>query len=440
MIDASRIDPDLDGLIVDHVRRGAVKVPPYPAVALRVEQLVRREDYAIDDLASLVASDQALAVAALRCANSSFYSRGTEATSLRQAIGRIGAKEVVRLALATSLGTQARGAGPLATLRRRAWLESLAAAGLCQELAGGRGVPRDEAFLCGLLHDFGKVVAIGCLEDILAAHPELERRDADAWAETVERYHVELGLVLATEWRLPELVVDVLSRHHDDAHPGAVDARVVELVQAADAIVALLDAQASVDAAALSRLGRVRPGERDAVTRVLQELPAFMASFEGELALVPSARRGPEAPAPLAGGVPLECRGDVVAAFQQLRCDAVAIAPTGLVLALPISLPDHMLVEVRLESSPPLACWVTTRRSWSEGGRTRVLLQPFALSPAAHAAWLGLCGAPAQEPPTLEPLFPVEGAPAEAARQVGVLSRMWSAITREGGPPARRAG
>src|SRR6266540_1684124 len=95
---------DLDAAIVDLVSRGAVKIPPYPAVAMKVEQLVRRQDFGLGELTKLVASDQALAADALRLANSAFYSRGTPITSLNAAIGRIGAKEVSRLALASGLG------------------------------------------------------------------------------------------------------------------------------------------------------------------------------------------------------------------------------------------------------------------------------------------------------------------------------------------------
>ena len=115
---------DLDAAIVDLVSRGAVKIPPYPAVAMKVEQLVRRQDFGLAELTKLVASDQALAADALRLANSAFYSRGTAVTSLNAAIGRIGAKEVARLALASGLGVHAGKPGPLASLKRRSGCES----------------------------------------------------------------------------------------------------------------------------------------------------------------------------------------------------------------------------------------------------------------------------------------------------------------------------
>src|SRR4030042_2859363 len=113
------LDPDLDQAIVELVREGAVKVPPYPAVAFKIEALVRGGSYGLDDLAKLVASDQVLAADVLRCANTALYSRGAPLASVKQAVGRIGAKDVARLALASGLGAHALAGGQLAPVRGR---------------------------------------------------------------------------------------------------------------------------------------------------------------------------------------------------------------------------------------------------------------------------------------------------------------------------------
>ncbi|HET7753647.1 MAG TPA: HDOD domain-containing protein [Anaeromyxobacteraceae bacterium] len=280
-------DPDtsaLDAAIVDLVSRQAVKVPPYPAVAMRVQELVRRDDYGLDELARLVESDQALAADALRVANSAFYSRGAPITTLPQAIGRIGAQDVGRLAMASGLGAHARAPGPLAALKRHVWLESLAAAALCQELARKRGLPVEEAFVCGLLHDFGKVLTVACIEEIVESRCVMvEPLPIDSWLEVVDRYHVELGVVLAARWELPPIVADVVSLHHVGAGAvlGAAEPRLVELVAAADEVVKLLTDGASISPDDLAAIPRLTDAERDLVARTLERLPGFIDSFEG---------------------------------------------------------------------------------------------------------------------------------------------------------------
>ena len=98
---------DLDKAIVDLVSRGAVKVPPYPAVAFQIEKLIRGGDYGLDELARMVSSDQVLSADVLRVSNSAMYSRGAAINSVKSAVGRIGAKDVARLALAFGLGAHA---------------------------------------------------------------------------------------------------------------------------------------------------------------------------------------------------------------------------------------------------------------------------------------------------------------------------------------------
>ena len=295
---------DLDGAIVDLVSRKAVKVPPYPAVAMKVEALVRRDDYGLDDLAKLVASDQALAADALRCANSALYSRGAPVASLNQAIARLGAKEVVRLAIASALGAHARKPGPLGALKRRVWLEALASAALAQELAKGRRLGAEEAFVCGLLHDFGKMIGIACIEEILQAHGAAQPNPVEFWVSVIERYHVELGLVLAARWELPQLVSDVISLHHQPDPVGAADTRFVEVIAAVDEVVALLNDRTWLTAEDLGVVSGLTALECDLVSRILDRLPTFIASFEGDPAAgaVPSRApaTAPRSPAPRA--------------------------------------------------------------------------------------------------------------------------------------------
>ncbi|HTP29836.1 MAG TPA: HDOD domain-containing protein [Anaeromyxobacteraceae bacterium] len=382
-------DFDLDGAIVELVSKDAVTVPPYPAVAMKVQQLVRREDFGIDELAKLVQSDQALAVDALRAANAAFYSRGMPVTSLNAAIGRIGAKEVSRLALASGLGTLARKPGPLAALKRRAWLEALASGALAQTLAKKRGLNAEEAFTCGLLHDFGKMIAIACVEQILDQHGAACARPIEFWIEVIDRYHVELGLVLAARWELPPLVADVISLHHGpDAQSAGLP--LVQLVTTIDEVVALLNARSGLTAEDLGAISGLAPAECAALASVLEQLPSFIASFEGGNGLPPSGASLIESPSleQFASG-PAKADFEVLISVQRevRKYRATGIAANNLVVTGSAPLQENVLIELKLGSKPPLGCWATAKLSWPEGAGYAVLLQPFALSGSAQAIW-----------------------------------------------------
>jgi HD-like signal output (HDOD) protein len=236
------VELDLDQTLLDALARGGIPVPPYPAVALRIQEVVNRKSFGLADVTRIVSADAALTADVLRCANSAMFGRGAHATTLAQAITRIGAREVMRLALSSGLAAHAQAAGSLAPLKRFAWIESVSAAGLCQELARHRGLPAEEAFVLGLLHDFGKVVATAFLERLLAAQPRVGSRPLDFWAALLERHPVAAGMAIAVEWNLPPLVAEVIALHHEGG--GSPEARpLVDLVRTCDAVVALLATQ-----------------------------------------------------------------------------------------------------------------------------------------------------------------------------------------------------
>lgn len=382
---------DLDQAIVDLVSRGAVKVPPYPAVAFRIEALLRTGDYGVDDLARLVSSDQVLAADVIRCANSAVYSRGSTSTSVKQAVARVGAKDVAKLALASGLGAHATAAGKLASLRRRAWLDALASGLLAQAVAPKRKLAPDVAFAAGLLHDFGRVVAIACIEEIVELVPDLPPRTEKEWDAVVDRYHVELGIVMAARWDLPPLLADVISLHHGDTS-AAADAALVDLVAATDQIVALLGDRVALPAEDLGLASLLAPAEHDVVVNALHGLPAFVASFESaeawnapaETMVAHEAPVRREAPAPPTYPVSLALGG------REQPYRILGIASTHLMLSGAATAPENMLLHMKIGCSPPLEGFASVKLSWPEGDGATLLVQPYALTGEALRRWKAL--------------------------------------------------
>jgi len=65
----------------------------------------------------------------------------------------------------------------------------------------------------------------------------------------------------------------------------------------------------------------------------------------------------------------------------------MGIATNNLMITGKQPLSENTLVEIDMESVPPLKCWATAKLTWPEGGGHTVLVQPFALDKAAQAAW-----------------------------------------------------
>ena len=377
----------LDEAIQDLLARDAVQFPPYPAVALKIAQLVRAADFGLDELAKLVTSDQALASDLLRVANSPVYSHGISTASIPAAVSRVGAQELARIALASGLGATALARGPLAVLRRRTWRDGLAAALLCRELARVRGLAPEDAFTCGLLHDFGRVVAISAIERIAAGQRPARAMSAQFWNAVVDRHHLELGMTLARRWSLPRVVADAIALHHEETADGADDPEQLRVLQTVDPLVTLL-ADRSFLAPGLAAVASLSPADAEALKRVLRLLPGFLASFEREPGLADRALLAEERPAAQWPPQPKDRRVRFRIAGQDY--EATGFGPHQLFVRGPVPLPEELLLEVEALHDTDLVFHARVLLCWPDGERFGALLMPFALTGPALLHWQGL--------------------------------------------------
>ena len=270
---------DLEALVVDLIRHDNVNIPPYPAVAMRLQRLVGGEDYGMGDLQRVIGGDPVLAATILRYANSAAFRGVTPSSTLEGALTRIGTKEVCKIAIATSVGSHAIVTGCLSSLRRRYWRVSMTSGMLSRALAYWRKRNPEEAFICGLLHDFGKVVATACFEEVIARTRDARVLPEDVWSSCVDRFHIELGLVTAVRWNLPPLLCGVISSHHSpESNPDY--RQMIDIVNACDAIADLLDKDVSPTQESLAALGMLEPGEPEYMMTVIPKVATEVASLD----------------------------------------------------------------------------------------------------------------------------------------------------------------
>jgi HD-like signal output (HDOD) protein len=382
MMSEDQLEDALIGLVV----RGAVAIPPYPAVALKLANVVSSGNYGLSELTKLIGQDQALAADVLRCANSSYYARGAEVTSLGQAVARIGSKEIAAIALASGLSRAASGDGPLHALKRETWQRAVAGALVCQVIAGARGLATEDAFPCGLLHDFGAIIAISALEELLAQRPEERARDKAAWRRVIERVHVELGSLMATRWRLPQLLADVISLHHEREYWHSPHSAMIDVVVASDAVLHLLREHASVSPEALA--GHVRPEEREAVARALPDLPALIASFDRPVAPVALPSKVLPPPPSLPQGFrKLELKVEQLKPHAHGVYKTKGIAQKSFLITGDKPMPPSSLVELRIDAPEPLTLWATVASSTSGDGAHTIECNCFALNGPTLSRW-----------------------------------------------------
>ncbi len=384
---------DLDAEVVTLMKSKTVELPTYPGVALKLQQLISSGNFGLGELAKLVESDQSLAAAVLRAANSAFYAASAPITTLQQAISRVGANSLNNIAISASLGAQGSKDGPLSLLRKESWRRSLIGALLCQELGPKRNLARGEASLAGLLHDFGETIAYSCFERVLKAHPEVTPQSAASWKAEAQRYHVELGMALAVQWKLPDFVLEAVMRHHDTDFVGCQFQPLVELVATTDTVTNRLFESPTLEGVNLNEVPGLKLNETDLLQNVMQKVPAFLESFENpnvpqatgkaapSLVEMPESTLTPDAKV-------VDFPMTVVAGSMRLPYRATAISDST--LRIWGAAPQSLWQLICLELKAGLHVSAMVQQCVSSSGGCTIELRPFAMNKTAQDEWARL--------------------------------------------------
>lgn len=200
----------------------ADNLPSLPAVALEVLRLSQDEDASLDDMASCLSRDPALAAKLLKLANSSLFGGGKAVTTLQRATMMLGMKTVKLMALSFSLAGSLPKKGKQGSFDFAAyWHRSLVCAIAARSVARLVKSPQsDEAFLCGLFAHFGKLVLTRCLPEEF----EAVLAETGGWP-SIAQEEQRLGFsstdvcgTLLKSWELPALIYVTVGTW---AHPEA---------------------------------------------------------------------------------------------------------------------------------------------------------------------------------------------------------------------------
>jgi putative nucleotidyltransferase with HDIG domain len=343
---------DLEAAVREMMGTRSIPISPYPGVAMRLQKLVSSQSYGTQDLVKIAGSEPVVVSQLLRTANSAAFVGTGKATSLSGAVSRLGGAEVVRIAIAACVGADAGKRGPLAAVRRRIWQEAITSALLATQLAHARNLNKDTAFVCGLLHDIGRVVAAGAIELVLEKRRDNRALPEATWLAMIDRLHVELGAAVAAHWGLPPDVQAAVALHHQT--PGGSEHEpMLQAVRATDKIVPLMMTHPQITEAHLVDTRVLTSGE---VTLLLDAIPKIGPLVAG-LAEVPST--GPEVKSQVERAKPVTVTAVLDASFPLTvvraensiagQCRRVTWTTLGATLKQPLM--ENFLCKLRLE--PP---------------------------------------------------------------------------------------
>jgi putative nucleotidyltransferase with HDIG domain len=225
------------------------QLPTLPAVAGRLLAVTTSAESCARDVVEILESDASLTAAILRMVRRADLGVDTQVIAVQRAVILLGFRAVRNAVLSMhiyrTLGV-ADDQGHLGTTRQELWKHCLAVACTAEMLAerAGKIVSTGEAFVCGLLHDIGKVGLDTCLPKSYArVVARVERGHTcvcDAERKLFGLDHAVAGKRLMTHWQLAPSIRECVWLHHQDPESlpsSVVNPQLVRLIHLADNLV-----------------------------------------------------------------------------------------------------------------------------------------------------------------------------------------------------------
>ena len=212
-------------------------LPTLPRTVLKITELVNDPKSSAKDIARVITDDQVLTARLLKLVNSSFYGLPQRISTVTGAIVLLGFDAIRNLLLTTSVFDlfATRNKSRLQE-QERYWDHSLGCA-VGAKVIGNflRHDKIEELFVCGLLHDIGKIVEMRFLPQEFSKVASAVEKENILMVTAENRIlgynHADLGMLLAEKWNLPARLVQVIAHHHAPEGAGsfAVEASIVHL-------------------------------------------------------------------------------------------------------------------------------------------------------------------------------------------------------------------
>ena len=193
-------------------------LPQFPENIAQIEKLLNDPDSKLSTIAAHISNDVALTTDLLKLVNSAAFSLAKKCTSILEAVKLVGIRGIKNLLY--SIGTM-QILGIATDEQKKLWEHSYKAGfysyNLARNFLRNRGVTED-AYVCGLLHDLGKIVFSTLYPELLEKIQKLktERHIPDKVYEALLAgvNHPEIGAALAEKWNFPPSLTMALRYHH----------------------------------------------------------------------------------------------------------------------------------------------------------------------------------------------------------------------------------
>ncbi|MGM0608706.1 MAG: HDOD domain-containing protein [Candidatus Muiribacteriota bacterium] len=198
-----------------------------PVVVSKLLEVTSNPKSSVDDVSKIVSSDFTLSANVLKIVNSPFYGFPRKITTISEALVILGFTDIRNIALSLTIFDKLGSKGKMDV--NKFWEHSLGvgigAKILAQKI---KYVKPEEAFICGLIHDIGKIILSEYFPDKFEKISEIiKTKEVNAWEaeETVLDgiNHAKIGGWVIEKWQIPQIITRTVAWHHSPVIAGKVD-------------------------------------------------------------------------------------------------------------------------------------------------------------------------------------------------------------------------
>lgn len=197
------------------------ELPLLPDILLNLNRVLHSKSVTIDAVNTIIERDPAITAKILKLANSSYYGLSYMVDTLKKAITVLGFNTIRNLAVTVSVsGIFARSSHQSIDVKEL-WHHSIGCAIASKSLLSKKDpLIQEKSFMCGILHDIGKIIIfLNLPEDTKKILEKIKQNrlltQCEAERELLGFDHSVLGSFISEKWHFPKELACGISLHHN---------------------------------------------------------------------------------------------------------------------------------------------------------------------------------------------------------------------------------
>jgi len=209
----------VDEKVLNDIGRG-FSVPAQPKLLMQLQEALKQEEPNLDDIAQLISQDVSVSAKILKTINSPMYGLARTISDIPMSVKYIGLSGIISL-ITSDLIRKSLNQNDCSIALEDFWDNATNIANTAVFIGQNlkRKIAKDKLFTLGLFHDCGIPVMATKYDNYQSVLEHAQKNPSASIIDIEDKYykvsHATIGYYVASSWRLPLSMCQLILRHHD---------------------------------------------------------------------------------------------------------------------------------------------------------------------------------------------------------------------------------